>query len=87
MLKLLVVDDEFLARNAVYALVSQEGFPACAVREAVNGREAMELIGRDPPDLALLDVSMPVMDGLDLLGWIQETRQRVLRNAQQLFGF
>ncbi|HML45411.1 MAG TPA: response regulator [Clostridia bacterium] len=77
MLKLLVVDDEFLARNAVYALVSQEGFPACAVREAVNGREAMELIGRDPPDLALLDVSMPVMDGLDLLGWIQENAPSV----------
>lgn len=72
MLKLLVVDDEFLARNAVYSLVLQEGFPACAVREAVNGREAMALIETEPPDLALIDVSMPVMGGLDLLGWIQE---------------
>lgn len=76
-MNILLVDDEFLARNAVLMLLAQEQFPACAIREAVNGQEAIELIRQEAPDIALIDVSMPMMGGLALVGWIQENAPQV----------
>jgi two-component system LytT family response regulator len=62
-MKVLIVDDEPLAREGVRMLVSKE---SCvdAIVEARNGSEAVALIRRESPDLVLLDVQMPQMDGL-----------------------
>ena len=62
MLKVLVVDDEPLAREGLKLLLGRQ--PAVeSVSEARNGREAIALIRERPPDLVLLDVQMPRMDG------------------------
>ncbi len=61
--RLVIADDHDLARAGVRAmLTNQEGLEV--VGEASNGREALELCRTLKPDLALLDVRMPEMDGL-----------------------
>ena len=64
---ILVVDDEASARNALTRLLRHEGYE---VRPAENGRaalEALEAPGDHPPDLILLDLMMPEVDGLEML--------------------
>ena len=62
--KILLVDDEPLARQRLAALVRELGGHDL-VAEAGNGREAVELAGEHAADVVLLDVAMPVMDGLE----------------------
>ena len=45
-----------------------------AVRVAANGREALELLRREPADLVLTDVEMPLLDGLGLTETIRKSR-------------
>src|SRR5688500_17940343 len=63
-MKLLLVDDEPLARQRLAALVRELGGHDI-VGEAANGREAVEQAESLGPEVVLLDVSMPVMDGLE----------------------
>ncbi len=61
--RLIVVDDHDLVRSGLKALLSgQRDFEV--VGEAANGREALDLCRRAQPDLVLMDVRMPEMDGL-----------------------
>ena len=61
--RLVVVDDHELVRSGLRALLStQKGLTV--VGEAANGREALALCRRARPDLVLMDVRMPEMDGL-----------------------
>ncbi|MBP9752003.1 MAG: response regulator [Candidatus Moranbacteria bacterium] len=62
--KLLVVeDDEFI--SAIYAKkLSMEGYE---VRLAGNGERALSMMNEEKPDLVLLDIIMPIMDGLETL--------------------
>ncbi len=60
---LLVVDDEDNLRSMLAAALQHHGF---AVTTASNGREALELIPVERPDLVLLDVMMPDLDGFEV---------------------
>jgi CheY-like chemotaxis protein len=60
--KILVVDDYKPMRRKIRSLLESEGLDVCA--EAANGREAIEKTKEYMPDLAILDLSMPVMSGL-----------------------
>jgi two-component system, chemotaxis family, sensor kinase CheA len=62
--RILFVDDSELTRDMVVSLLQRGGF---SVREAVDGSDAWEAIQRDPPDLVLTDLDMPVMDGFALV--------------------
>ncbi len=63
-MKALVVDDEPLARERLRALLGDiEGIEV--VGESGNGREAIEAVAAHAPDLLLLDIRMPLMDGLE----------------------
>jgi adenylate cyclase len=64
----LVVDDDAMNRIVLQRSLEREGH---AVRVAANGRAALELLRSEPFDIVLLDVLMPVMDGLELLELIQ----------------
>lgn len=63
-MKLLLVDDEPLARDRLKSLLAEIG-DCEVVGEAGNGREALDQVQRLQPDALLLDISMPVMDGLE----------------------
>lgn len=62
--KILIVEDEAPLRNAVADILSFEGF---TVFQAKNGQEGLDLALKEHPDLILLDLMMPVMDGLTML--------------------
>lgn len=61
----LVVDDHPLTREALTSLLDQHGFDV--VGQASDGAEAVELAGQLQPELVLLDLTMPGMDGLAAL--------------------
>jgi DNA-binding response OmpR family regulator len=58
--RVLVVDDELPVRNLVKLTLETEGFE---VETAANGREALEKLAVSEPNLVVLDLSMPGMDG------------------------
>jgi CheY-like chemotaxis protein len=64
MSKLLIVDDEVAILEALTDILSVEGYD---VATAANGAEGLAHVGRDRPDLILLDLMMPVMDGQEML--------------------
>lgn len=62
--RLMIVDDDPLVRSGLRLLIG--GDPALeVVAEAGNGRDALDLHAADPVDLVLMDLRMPVMDGID----------------------
>ena len=64
MTKIMIVEDNPRARRALKALISQQvGIDVTA--EASNGQEAIYNIGGQIPDIILMDMRMPVMDGLE----------------------
>jgi two-component system LytT family response regulator len=65
-LKVLIVDDEPLARDGLKRLLSNDA-DVEAIREARNGREAVASLREHRPDLVLLDVQMPRMDGFGVI--------------------
>lgn len=62
--KILIVEDEAPLRNAISDILSFEGF---TVFQAKNGQEGLDTALVEHPDLILLDLMMPVMDGLTML--------------------
>ncbi len=60
MKKVLIVEDEVTLRNAYNTILTIEGYK---VAEAADGREALKILKDFGPDLILLDILMPVMDG------------------------
>ena len=71
MLKILIIDDEAPARNRLRRML--EGLPAIQVAgEAMTGQEALRLIPLMRPDVLLLDISMPGMDGMTLAQTLQQ---------------
>ncbi|RHW38264.1 response regulator [Lysinibacillus yapensis] len=61
--KVLIVDDALFMRVAVGNMFKEWGFEV--VGEASNGKEAVELYKKHQPDLVTMDITMPVMSGLD----------------------
>lgn len=72
MYKVLLVDDEALIREAISENIKWEemGFEFLGACE--NGRQAVERIKQDPPDLLLTDINMPFMDGMELTKYVYE---------------
>ncbi|MFH6599622.1 response regulator [Ectopseudomonas khazarica] len=67
----LVVDDATFIRDLVKKGL-RDHFPGVQIEEAVNGRKAQQLLGRQAVDLILCDWEMPEMSGLELLTWCRE---------------
>ncbi|MDP8205107.1 MAG: response regulator [Candidatus Electryonea clarkiae] len=68
-LKLLLVDDEEDFRRATSKILNRRGF---TVSEAADGKEALLAIKQDRPDIVLLDLKMPGLDGIETLELIRE---------------
>jgi DNA-binding NarL/FixJ family response regulator len=68
--RILIVDDHPLTREALSGLLAQHGFDVVGL--AAGGEEAIAMAASLQPDLVLLDLSMPEMDGLDALPRLRE---------------
>jgi DNA-binding response OmpR family regulator len=66
---ILVVDDDALMRRSVAFNLEQAGYRAS---NAANAEDALSMAQRDKPDLVLLDIGLPGMDGLDALRGFQD---------------
>ncbi|MDH5700823.1 MAG: response regulator, partial [Nitrospirota bacterium] len=64
MSRVLITDDSLLQRKTLSAIVADVGHE---VDTACNGQEALEKIQANPPDCLLLDMLMPIMDGVQVL--------------------
>ena len=67
--RILVVDDEYLIRWSLQQDLAKEGFE---VMVAESGEEALRFVRESPPDLVLLDIQMPGIDGIQTLERIKE---------------
>ena len=69
MLTILVIDDERSILQSMEGILSDEGYQ---VLLADNGREGLEICEREVPDVILLDIAMPGMDGMEVLKRLKE---------------
>jgi putative two-component system response regulator len=67
--KVLTVDDEEMIRETIASYLENRGFE---VFQARNGREGVEVFATEKPDLLLVDLRMPEMDGLEVLARVKE---------------
>lgn len=72
--KILVVDDEVMIRDMLYTLFTKHNYD---VVTAPGGKEALEMLHKDKPDLIVLDMMMPGMNGLETLRRIREINREV----------
>jgi DNA-binding NarL/FixJ family response regulator len=98
MIRVMIVDDNAVIRRGVAALLEGEA-DITVVGEAGDGREAIRLAGEKRPDVVLLDVRMPVMDGVAaaaplsqrarvmMLTYTDETEQVVAAIRQGASGY
>jgi response regulator NasT len=70
--RILIAEDETIIRLDLRDLLERAGFEVCA--EARDGEEAVELARSEQPDLALMDVKMPRLDGIEAAKTIQAER-------------
>jgi two-component system, chemotaxis family, chemotaxis protein CheY len=66
-MNVLVVDDSAVMRAVIARTLEMSGLPLRSVHQAANGSQALELLRDEQVDLLLLDISMPVMRGDELL--------------------
>lgn len=72
MVRIVIADDHDIARRGIRALLeSHPGWEVCG--EAKDGRETIEMVARTRPDLVLLDIGMPNLNGLEATRQILET--------------
>lgn len=73
-MKLLVVDDELLARERLLRLLARLQ-PDAVCLEAEGGEQALAMVRAEAPDLLLLDIRMPGMDGIEVAARLSELEQ------------
>ncbi|SKB91005.1 two component transcriptional regulator, LuxR family [Salegentibacter salinarum] len=64
--KILLADDHELVRDGIIALLENEE-NLTVVNEAANGKEALEIIEKDTPDLLIVDIRMPELNGIEVV--------------------
>jgi CheY-like chemotaxis protein len=67
-IRILVVDDDVHVRQAIRWILEDEGY---IVTEAADGNEALRVIGEGAPDLVVLDLTMPEVDGYGVAAVLQ----------------
>jgi len=72
MYKVIVVDDELYVRKGIINLIDWSSLSFSICGEAENGQEALQLIEKLKPELVLVDIRMPICDGLELIRRVRE---------------
>ncbi|MCB9496452.1 MAG: response regulator transcription factor [Fibrobacteria bacterium] len=74
--RFLVADDHSLLREGIENVL-RTGWPGCVVQHALDGPEALALLLEDRFDLAILDIGMPLLDGLEVLARARKAGLRI----------
>jgi len=80
-MKILIVDDSKAMRMIVKRTLKQAGFSDATMSEAGNGKEGLEAVDANVPDLILCDWNMPEMNGIEFLQALRE------QGNETTFGF
>ena len=72
--KVLIVDDQYGIRVLLYEVFGKEGYQTF---QAANGKEALDIVMKQPPDLVILDMKIPGMDGLEILREIKKINSEI----------
>lgn len=72
--KILIVDDQYGIRVLLDEVFRKEGYTTL---QAANGKQALELTEQEAPDLVILDMKIPGMDGLEILRRIKTLNQHI----------
>jgi len=70
-LKILIVDDSKAIRSVIKKIVTISGYQIDQIREAVNGKDAMDILAQDRFNLIVTDLNMPEITGMELLNWLK----------------
>lgn len=76
MWKVMIADDEPYVREGLEKLISWEALGCKLVYAAENGKELLEQIDKDPPNIVIVDIRMPLVDGLEVAEYIFKNRLR-----------
>src|SRR5687767_11248984 len=88
-MRLLIVDDEQLERDGLQAIL-QSGFPELKISQARNGMKAIQAVDEELPDLILMDIKMPGMNGLEAVECIHSSYPHIkfiMVTAYDMFEF
>ena len=77
MIRTVIVDDDFLVRSYLKQLGAWERADYQIAADARDGEEALNIIEKLGPDVVVTDISMPLMDGIELIRRIREQNQAV----------
>lgn len=72
--KILIVDDQFGIRILLKEVLQKEGYTTF---QASNGQKAIDIVKNEKPDLVLLDMKIPGMDGIEILTKLKEINQNI----------
>ena len=82
-IRIVIADDHSMIREGLKQLLELDG-DILVVGEAGNGEECLEVIQQQKPDVVLLDINMPVMNGLKMLEILRKSEQEELREQKVL---
>lgn len=71
-LDILVVDDSSVMRNMIIKTIKMSGVDSGGIYQASNGQEGLEIMNYHSVDLILVDINMPVMDGMEMLERVRD---------------
>ena len=71
-LNILVVDDSAVMRKMIIKTMGMCGIPIGEIKQAANGREGLEELGKSWVDIVILDINMPIMNGEEMIDEMQQ---------------
>lgn len=76
-IRVVVVDDHLIVRQGLRLMLEEAGDDFDLIGEAADGATALRIVGEVQPDVVLMDVRMPGMDGLEAIGRIRERHPQI----------
>ncbi len=74
-IKILVVDDSPIMRKVIERTFNICGYESTSIFEASNGKEGLEILEQHAIDLLIVDINMPIMDGVQMLKEVKKEDQ------------